>query len=262
MEVNPKTGQSLRDAIIDLYLNVKIRSNEEVIPIYPQIAKFDQVKYDSERSHLIDVSPFTILDYIRSSVEILMNSKDDTISSVNEPSLDSQKDRFCVDASKGYDQMLRKLEEESREHIQIEQQLKLYIDSIEEQNDKSEKKIKELNKNLNMRVQEIDLLKENLKELNKKYDETKTQLENIRKTTEKSESTTRSEKPNNEIHKGKYIITKVLKIIMQNNKDSEVKRNKSSTNELAYQSGNLENVFKLDCTTIKKPYKKSVYEFL
>ncbi len=31
---NPKTGQNLREAIIDLYLNVKIRNNDEV----PQIA--------------------------------------------------------------------------------------------------------------------------------------------------------------------------------------------------------------------------------
>lgn len=28
--INSKTGQSLKDAIIDLYLNVKVRSSEEV----------------------------------------------------------------------------------------------------------------------------------------------------------------------------------------------------------------------------------------
>jgi len=31
MERNIKTGQTLKEAIIDLYLNVKIRSSEEVI---------------------------------------------------------------------------------------------------------------------------------------------------------------------------------------------------------------------------------------
>ena len=31
--INPKTGQSLKEGIVDLYLNVKIRSREEVIRV-------------------------------------------------------------------------------------------------------------------------------------------------------------------------------------------------------------------------------------
>ena len=31
MEIDSKTGQTLKEAIIDLYLTVKVRSNEEVI---------------------------------------------------------------------------------------------------------------------------------------------------------------------------------------------------------------------------------------
>ena len=30
--INQKTKKSLQDAIVELYLNVKIRSNEEVLP--------------------------------------------------------------------------------------------------------------------------------------------------------------------------------------------------------------------------------------
>ena len=59
---------SLGEAIIELYLNVKVRSNEE-------ISTYDESMFDKEKEKLREVSPHVVLDYIRSSIEILMNLK-------------------------------------------------------------------------------------------------------------------------------------------------------------------------------------------
>jgi hypothetical protein len=59
---------SLDEAIIELYLNVKVRSNDE-------ITNYDENMFDLEKDKLREVSPHVVLDYIRSSIEILMNLK-------------------------------------------------------------------------------------------------------------------------------------------------------------------------------------------
>lgn len=59
-------GEQVKEAIIDLYLNVKIRNPEESM-------MSDELEEDKERLRTHD--EITILDYIRSSVEILMNLK-------------------------------------------------------------------------------------------------------------------------------------------------------------------------------------------
>ena len=60
--------ETLEDALIDLYLSVKIRSNEE-------IDTYNEDKLIKERTKLQQVSPFMILEYIKTSIEILMNMK-------------------------------------------------------------------------------------------------------------------------------------------------------------------------------------------
>lgn len=62
------TDPKLMEALIDLYLSVKIRSNEE-------IDNFGEDQLSKERSKLRNVEPYTILDYIKTSIEILMNMK-------------------------------------------------------------------------------------------------------------------------------------------------------------------------------------------
>jgi hypothetical protein len=59
---------SLKEAIIELYLNVKVRSNEE-------ITNYDETTFDKEKAKLREIQSHTVLDYIRSSIEILMNLK-------------------------------------------------------------------------------------------------------------------------------------------------------------------------------------------
>lgn len=66
--------ESLREAITDLYLDVKIRSSEE-------IDHYDTNQFENERNKLNQQSLVTIVEYIKSSIEILMNMKLDE----NEP---------------------------------------------------------------------------------------------------------------------------------------------------------------------------------
>jgi len=59
---------SLKEALLELYLSVKIRSDEE-------IDNYTEEQFKKEKEALIDVDGFTLIDYIKSSVEILMNMK-------------------------------------------------------------------------------------------------------------------------------------------------------------------------------------------
>lgn len=58
---SPEKACSLEEAIIDLYLNVKIRSNDD-------INKMSEDQLEVERNKLCDISPFIIIEYIKSSI--------------------------------------------------------------------------------------------------------------------------------------------------------------------------------------------------
>ena len=58
----------VRKAIIDLYLNVKIRSQD-------QIAAMNEGAIDSEKKKLTTVDTIDVLDYIKQSIEILMHMR-------------------------------------------------------------------------------------------------------------------------------------------------------------------------------------------
>ena len=60
----------LHEAIIDLYLQVKVRSNDE-------IDRFGQDQLKKERERLLKFDSLTVLDYIRTSIEILMQLKEE-----------------------------------------------------------------------------------------------------------------------------------------------------------------------------------------
>lgn len=59
---------NLKEAIIDLYLAIKIRSTEE-------LDKIDDDHLSKEKTKLLKQDGFQILEYIRSSIEIIMNLK-------------------------------------------------------------------------------------------------------------------------------------------------------------------------------------------
>ena len=60
--------EDLAAAIVDLYLNVKIRSTEELSALHDN-------QLDAEKEKLAQTSPLTVIEYIRSSIEILLNMK-------------------------------------------------------------------------------------------------------------------------------------------------------------------------------------------
>ena len=64
----PNHQETLEEALVDLYLSVKIRSNEEIDAYNEEILA-------EERERLRETNPFTILEYIKTSIEILMNMK-------------------------------------------------------------------------------------------------------------------------------------------------------------------------------------------
>ena len=58
----------IQEALIDLYLNVKVRSKEE-------ISNYSDEDLLKERENLYLTSPIDLINYIQTSVEILMNIK-------------------------------------------------------------------------------------------------------------------------------------------------------------------------------------------
>lgn len=62
----------LHEELIDLYLSVKIRKNDE-------IELYDDTKLEKERAELVEenLSANTLIEYIKSSIEILMALKFD-----------------------------------------------------------------------------------------------------------------------------------------------------------------------------------------
>jgi protein associated with RNAse G/E len=58
----------IQEALIDLYLNVKVRSKDE-------INDYDEDDLMKERENLYMTSPLDLINYIQTSVEILMNIK-------------------------------------------------------------------------------------------------------------------------------------------------------------------------------------------
>jgi hypothetical protein len=66
---------TLKEALLELYLSVKIRSDEE-------IDGYTEEQFKVEKRQMREVDGFTLIDYIKSSIEILMNMK---IEEGNEP---------------------------------------------------------------------------------------------------------------------------------------------------------------------------------
>jgi hypothetical protein len=59
---------TLKEALLELYLSVKIRSDDE-------IDNYTEEQFKQEKKQMREVDGFTLVDYIKSSIEILMNMK-------------------------------------------------------------------------------------------------------------------------------------------------------------------------------------------
>lgn len=111
-------NKSLEEAIIELYLNVKIRKQDEVKLIITQIENYDTNAQEKEKENLRKASPFTIIEYIKSSIEILIDIKVKEQLQERENRIN---DTYNPDEEEvnEYEKLLRKLESDIRIHIKV-----------------------------------------------------------------------------------------------------------------------------------------------
>ena len=101
---------------------------------------------------MLTVEPCVILEYIRNSFEILMNLKmeesggPDSLFRNRERQTNRSSrtnDSVCQNLEE-YEQMVQKLEADVRQHIRVEQQLKLHIENMQEKAEEDAKYIDKL----------------------------------------------------------------------------------------------------------------------
>jgi hypothetical protein len=61
---------NLRQAVMELFLSVKIRSDEE-------IDDYNKETFEKEQVELKGIDGYSLIDYIKSSIEVLMNMRMD-----------------------------------------------------------------------------------------------------------------------------------------------------------------------------------------
>ena len=74
------TYDALKEAVLELYLSVKIRSDDE-------IDNYNEEFFKDEKRQLKDLDGFTLIDYIKTSIEILMNMKVEEQDEMENPDL-------------------------------------------------------------------------------------------------------------------------------------------------------------------------------
>jgi hypothetical protein len=113
---NP-SEKSIQEAIIELYLNVKIRKQDDVIRNLIKLDKFEHNSLEKEKEKLLKTNPLLILDYIKSSIEILINMKVQEKLQTTVQSRNSEE--ISDDDINVYEKELRHLEAEIRSHIKV-----------------------------------------------------------------------------------------------------------------------------------------------
>ena len=101
---------------------------------YKELVQITDEQLDKEKMSLQKLDPLTIIGYIRSTVEILMNFSPEISKSQTPLLCDSQsiQSEFSArDQENGYEPMIVKLEEEIRNHIRVEQTFKLQIETLQ-----------------------------------------------------------------------------------------------------------------------------------
>jgi len=93
---------TLQEALIDLYIALKVRSNIDIPP----------PKLESEKRNLHSMNPITILEYIKSYIDILVNTQvEEAIRGMEEEKKD--------DSSQNLEQLTQSLEAEIRLYVRV-----------------------------------------------------------------------------------------------------------------------------------------------
>ena len=146
--------QEIKSKLINLFINVKIRKEDEVKIIFKKIIikQFDNLNkdnYDEEIKKLNKLTINDIINYIFNSIDILINLKaeekyqekikkdEENIQFINQ-NYTNENDKNGL---KLYENILIKTEKEIREHVKIEQQLKIKIEEYESEIDLLKRKL-------------------------------------------------------------------------------------------------------------------------
>ncbi len=129
---------------------------------------YKTVKITNNKTNLEKLSILTLIEYIKSSIDIIINIQVEE--KFNELKLKSNKNHFT-----DYELLLRKEEKSIRDHISLEHQLKLHCDSLEEkieelqkEKDKLKLYLDKLHKEVIRLGNENNLLKQKIKQINVK----------------------------------------------------------------------------------------------
>ena len=104
---NSGVDNELSQALVNLYLNVKVRTMKNV-------KSYNDESQNKERESLRDANPLILIEYIKSSIEILGNLKAEG-GSCNK----SLSESAVSETQENYEDQIQKLEAETRMHIRV-----------------------------------------------------------------------------------------------------------------------------------------------
>ena len=127
-----KEIEEAREELINLYLNIKIRTQEEVnykylkIKIYKiQVESLKEENLLKETENIINLPLMDLIEYIKSTIDIIVSIKVD--SKINDYKTYLNED---INAATDYETLLQKLEASIRQHISYEHQFKIEYEKL------------------------------------------------------------------------------------------------------------------------------------
>ena len=127
----------IRQKLIDLYLEIKIRKSEEVSIILnlknlfiAQIVNISEQDLKQDRENLEKIPLVEIIDYIKTSLYIIIQIK--LKEELEKNKNNNSKKILEENAAEDYETLLRKEEAEIRQHICVEHQFKLHSENLEQ----------------------------------------------------------------------------------------------------------------------------------
>ena len=154
--MNAKNNITLEDSIVDLYLSVKLRKQDDMNNI-------SQEDLTLERQNLKRINPITIIEYIKSTINSLINLKveekfnleskkvAESVNSFNTSLNELIVNNTHVKNNSSYENIIKELENQVRRMIKSEQYLKIQLGSLQTKYDHLEKNYDELSKAFEMK---------------------------------------------------------------------------------------------------------------
>ena len=130
----------LKNSIVDLYQNVKIRKQSD--------AKLIDKKFlEEEKSSLLSISPIVLINYIKIHLNLLIDIKvDEKIAKIKANPMDYISSYGSELPANDYEKLLRRYEGDIRNYIKYVNMLKIHIDELNDKQEILEKQIEQLQK--------------------------------------------------------------------------------------------------------------------